>query len=274
MTVADAIRAAAESLASTSDTARLDAELLMAHALEVSRSDMLVHAMRNDAPVGFDAMISRREASEPVAYIIGATEFFGRSFEVEPGILVPRSDSEAWIDAALDICPDPSQILDLGTGSGCLLLTMLAERPQASGIGIDASPVAVEIASKNAKDLGLQSHCEFKLRSWHDEGWSDDLGSFDLVLCNPPYVEADAALDPDVKNYEPASALFAGAEGLDDYRVLIPQLRKLMNEYAVAIFEIGHTQADAVTKIAEEVGLSVEMRRDLANRPRALIFRV
>lgn len=272
MTVGEAIRAAAERLAATSDTARLDAELLMAHALDCSRSDMLLKAMRDPAPVSFAVLLERRAGHEPIAYITGRTEFYGRTFMVEPGILIPRGDSETLIVAALAASPSPGRVLDLGVGSGALLLTILAERPNAQGVGIDASPLAIDVTGENAVALGIPNAWELYLRDWHTRGWADDLGTFDLILCNPPYVEADAALDPQVRDFEPATALFAGPEGLDDYRILIPQLRGLMNPDAVAILEIGANQAEAVSGIAAASGFVSALRRDLAGRTRALLL--
>lgn len=272
MTVGEAIRAAAERLAPVSDTARLDAELLMAHALGLTRSDMLLKAMRDPAPEGFPALVERRAGHEPVAYITGTAEFYGRTFMVEPGVLIPRSDSETLIEAALAAFPNPRRVLDLGVGSGALLLTMLAERPGAQGVGIDASGVAIDVTGENAIALGIANPWELHLRDWRNPGWADDLGSFDLILCNPPYVEDSAALDRQVADFEPASALFAGPEGLDDYRVLIPQLRALMNPGALAILEIGANQAEPVGALAQASGFAVELRRDLAGRPRALIL--
>ncbi len=272
MTVGEAIRAAAERLAATSDTARLDAELLMAHALGLTRSDMLLRAMRDPAPQSFPALIERRATHEPVAYITGKAEFYGRSFAVEPGILIPRSDSETLIEAALAACPDPRRVLDLGTGSGALLLTVLAERPAAQGVGIDASAVAIEVTGENAIALGIANPWDLHCRDWRTPGWADGLGTFDLILCNPPYVEDDAALDAQVRDFEPASALFAGPDGLDDYRILIPRLRGLMNPQAVAILEIGANQAEAVGALAAEAGLTIDLRRDLAGRARALVL--
>ncbi len=272
MTVGEAIRAAAERLAATSDTARIDAELLMAHALGIGRSDMLIKAMREPAPEGFAALVERRGAHEPVAYITGATEFYGRVFAVEPGILIPRGDSETLIEAALATCPDPRRVLDLGVGSGALLLTILAECPGAQGVGIDASAVAIDVTGENASYLGIANAWELHCRDWRTPGWADDLGTFDLILCNPPYVEEDAALDAQVRDFEPASALFSGPEGLDDYRILIPQLRALMNPGAATILEIGAMQAEAVRALAGQAGFTVELRCDLAGRPRALVL--
>ncbi len=273
MTVAQALREAAERLASTSDTARLDAEVLMAHALGVSRSDLLLRYMQADAPSNFAKLVDSRAMREPVAYIIGTQEFFGHAFAVNPAVLIPRADSEALVEAALSAAPNPKRVLDLGTGSGALLLSVLEASGSAEGIGIDASRSALEVATGNALSLGCSPRSQFLLRDWTKPGWPEGLGVFDLILCNPPYVEEAAELDPDVRDYEPDSALFAGPDGLDDYRILIPQLRQLMSENGVAVLEIGATQASSVTEIAEKAGFVTQIRHDLANRTRAIILR-
>ncbi|WP_299194865.1 peptide chain release factor N(5)-glutamine methyltransferase [uncultured Erythrobacter sp.] len=273
MSVGDAIREAASRLAAVSDTARLDAELLMAHALRASRSDMLIRHMTDPAPEAFAALFERRVAHEPVAHITGIQEFYCRPFKVSRDVLIPRGDSETLIEAALELAPDAGRILDLGTGSGALLVTALLELPEAMGVGIDASPSALEMAIANARALGLdEDKAQFQSGDWRQAGWSDGLGQFDLILCNPPYVEEDAALDPQVRDFEPAEALFAGPEGLDDYRALVPQLRGLMREDGTAILEIGSDQAEAVMQIARAHGFTVEIRHDLAKRPRALVL--
>ena len=274
MTIGEAIRAAAERLAATSDTARLDAELLMAHLEGVSRSELLLYRLREPAPPGFAALVERRMTHEPVAYITGRQEFCGLPLRVTPATLIPRGDSETLVEAALALKPDALRVLDLGTGSGALLLAVLAHCGAAQGVGLDRSEAALDVARSNAESLGLRPQARFETGDWHAAGWADDLGTFDLVLCNPPYVEADAALDRQVQAFEPASALFAGPEGLDDYRVLIPQLRALMNPGAGAILEIGANQADAVAALAAAAGFSTELRRDLAGRARALVLRV
>lgn len=273
MRTAQAIREAAQRLASVSDTARLDAELLMADALGVTRSQMLVSHQDAPAPPEFTERLDRRMQSEPVAYILGKAEFYGREFAVTTDVLIPRGDSEVLIETALEFAPTAKRVLDLGTGSGALLITVLLEQPEASGVAIDASLAAVEIAQANALRHGLgDSRTQFLHKNWGDEGWLQDLGQFDLILCNPPYVEDDAPIERDVRDFEPSAALFAGPEGLDDYRILIPQLRALMLEKAVAIFEIGHAQAEAVSKIARTAGFTTETRTDLANRPRCVIL--
>lgn len=270
--VFEALHLATMRLASTSDTARLDAELLMAHALGVSRSDLLIHEMQERAPAAFDALIDRRAAREPVAYIVGEADFYGRTFAVENGVLIPRSDSETLIEAALNACPEPRRVLDLGVGSGTLLLTVMALRPGCDGVGIDASTKAIDVARQNAKALKIVGNCDLRLHDWRESGWSDDLGVFDLILCNPPYVEDSATLEPDVRDFEPASALFAGPEGLDDYKSIIPQLRALLMPSGVAVLEIGALQAPPVTEIARENGLEVELKHDLAGRARGLVL--
>ena len=273
MTVSEALREATQRLSQTSDSARLDAELLMAHALGVSRSDLLLKHTGDPPPGEFNLLVERRMVHEPVAYIIGDADFYGRKFIVTPSVLIPRSDSESVVEAALEFAPSTGRILDLGVGSGALLLTLLAERPQAIGIGIDASLSALSVAAANAGRLGLANRARMLRASWHETGWLDNLGVFDLIIANPPYVETTAMLEPGVQNFEPASALFAGDEGLDDYRVIIPQLRQLLTEKGVAVLEIGASQEEQVTQIATENSFCVELRHDLANRPRALILR-
>jgi release factor glutamine methyltransferase len=271
--VVEALHRAAGQLSNTSDTARLDAEILMAHALNVTRSELLLRHLRDDAPAIFAALVDRRGAHEPVAYITGEQEFYGRTFAVSPAVLIPRSDSETPVLAALKAHPAAARILDCGTGSGALLLTLLAELPRAHGVGIDSSPDALAIAAANAARLGLSQRAELRSADWREPGWAEALGTFDLVIINPPYVEETAELDPSVRDYEPHAALYSGPEGLEDYRALIPHLPALLEPGGIAVLEIGHTQAEAVSAIAATAGFAVELRRDLAGRPRALILR-
>ena len=272
MTVAEALREAAARLAATSDSARLDAELLMAHALGISRSELLLRHMDRTAPKAFAALVERRAAHEPVAYILGRKEFYGHEFAVGPGVLIPRMDSETTVAAALSAAPGAQRVLDCGVGSGALLLTVLAESSQAHGIGVDRSQEALAIAADNAARLGVADRADFFRKDWQEPGWADDLGPFDLILANPPYVEADAALGIDVRDWEPAGALFAGPDGLADYRVLIPQLPPLLTPGGVAVLEIGATQDALVADIAAQCGFTSELHRDLAGRPRALVL--
>jgi len=166
--------------------------------------------------------------------------------------------------------PQARRVLDCGTGSGALLLAVLNGLPQAQGVGIDKSPAALEVARGNAESLGLADRARMAEADWHQPGWADGLGQFDLILANPPYVEDDADLDPQVRDHEPASALFSGPDGLDDYRVLVPQLPALLAPQGLAFVEIGWQQAEAVSALAASAGLSARLHRDLADRPRVL----
>lgn len=272
--VGEALREAARRLGTVTDTARLDAEVLMAEALGISRSDMLLRRMADSAPDAFEALVARRLLHEPVAQIRGRKEFYGRDFRVCPDVLIPRADSEATVAAALECCPPDARFLDCGTGSGALLLTLLAELPGASGIGVDRSAAALAVAADNSARLGLADRAEMRLADWHDAHWRDGLGTFDCVIANPPYVETTVDLPPSVRDYEPAEALYAGPEGLDDYRALMPQLPPLLTEQGAAVLEIGSTQADAVAQIAANAGFRSELRHDLGGRARVLILRL
>lgn len=274
MTVAEALRDAHQELARTSDTARLDAELLMAHALGVSRSNMLLRLTSAPAPKDFALLIERRARHEPVAYIIGSAHFFGREFAVGPGALVPRSDSETVVAVMLEGLAASGQsaprILDLGTGSGALLLTIVAECEGATGMGVDCSSRALEYARSNAAALNLAGRVEFTQRDWSAADWRSGLGQFDAIICNPPYVESGAELAPDVRDYEPADALFGGEQGLDDYALIIPQISELIQRNGFSVFEIGPSQPAAVIALARDAGFAARMHRDLAGRPRAI----
>jgi release factor glutamine methyltransferase len=268
-----ALAEATRQLQAVSDTARLDAELLLAHALGLERGAMLLTLRDLDVPTAFPALIERRLAHEPVAYIIGRQAFWDLDLEVNPAALIPRADSETLIEAAQDYFAgrQPSRILDLGTGSGALLLAALSLFPKAEGFGIDASPAALTVASGNAARLGFVDRAQFIHASWRDADWMNrDCPPFDLILCNPPYVETQADLARQVRDYEPASALFAGAEGLDDCRILIPQIPALLAPGGIAIFEIGKGQELAVSNLAANCGLSYAQHTDLAGIIRAI----
>jgi release factor glutamine methyltransferase len=273
MSASQQLVAATKALEGVSDTPRLDAELLMAHALGLSRNELLLRARDLATPLDFEALLQRRLACEPVAYIRGYQEFWDLTLAVTPDTLIPRGDSETLIEAAIGHFRDsepPARILDLGTGSGALLLAALSVFSEAEGIAIDASLDALAVAQANAERLGFDDRARFLHRSWQDAGWAKDLGHFDLILCNPPYVETDAELAPQVRAHEPASALFAGADGLDEYKLLIPQISPLLTSGGVAIFEIGLGQDEAVTKLATAQGFTVQPHRDLAGIIRAL----
>tara|TARA_R110001606_G_scaffold116601_3_gene245724 strand:+ start:372 stop:1208 length:837 start_codon:yes stop_codon:yes gene_type:complete len=273
---AGALREAAQLLSETSDSPRLDAELLMAHGLQMERSELLLKLPELEAPADFPALIERRQRSEPIAHIIGKKEFWGLDFQVTPDVLIPRPDSELLIEEATGIFSSghPHKMLDLGTGSGALVLAALHEFPEARGLGMDASAAALQIAHNNADSLGLVDRASFLLLDWTKAGWTDSLGSgFDLILANPPYVSSLAQLSADVADFEPHKALFAGEEGLDDYEIIIPALEKLLSPTGTALLEIGFDQANSVSKIATDSGYHVELKQDLGGNDRLLILR-
>jgi len=268
--VAPALTFSTTQLAAISDTPRLDAELLMAHALGIPRDKLLMWGMERAVPPEFAPLLARRMCHEPVAYIIGTKAFWSIDLAVTPDVLIPRPDSETLIAAAVAHfgSAGPRTVLDLGTGSGALLLAALAEWPRTKGMGIDASPAALAVAHNNADHLGLSDRARFQLGDWGiglDE-------RFDLILCNPPYIEANAALAPNVTDYEPHSALFAGADGLDDYRRLLPQLHSLLVQGGIACLEIGHRQREAVTALGLAEGFTVACHQDLGGRDRCLVL--
>jgi release factor glutamine methyltransferase len=262
--------AAARQLESVSDTPRLDAELLMAHALNTSRDQLLLARLDDPVPPAFADLLARRLNHEPVAYITGTRAFWTIDLHVGPGVLIPRPDSETLIEAAIAHFGDraPTRILDLGTGPGTLLLAALAEWPQAQGLGIDSSDQALAFAHRNAHDLGMEARARFSLGDWA-EGLEE---SFDLILANPPYIATTEPLPEQVRAHEPHGALYAGTDGLDDYRRIVPEIPRLLAPGGVAILEIGWTQADPVKSLARSAGLSARLKYDMGGRPRALVM--
>lgn len=266
MTITGAISQAAARFA-FSATPRLDAELLFAHAAGITREQLLLNPPTT-VPPAFADLVERRAAQEPVAYFTGTRGFWTIELAVGPGVLIPRADSETLIEAAVGHFGQagPRTILDLGTGPGTLLLAALDQWPGATGVGIDASATALDYASRNAERLKMADRATFGAGDWHGTG-----ERFDLILCNPPYIATGEALPPEVSAYEPAEALFAGPDGLADYRALAPLLPAQLAAGGCACIEIGHTQAAAVTALLEREGLTVALRRDLGGRDRCLI---
>jgi release factor glutamine methyltransferase len=269
--IARALDDAARQLNRTSDTARLDAELLMAEALHIDRDQLLLAPPERKVPDRFWEMVQRRSEGEPVAYITGRRAFWNIELHVGPGVLVPRPDSEVLIASAIEHfggTPGPERILDLGTGPGTLLLAALDIWPDATGLGVDLSRQALAYASANARRLGFEPRAQLMQGNWAN----GLLEKFDLILCNPPYIAEGAELGPGVREYEPDEALFAGSEGLDAYRELAPQLPRLLNPGGLAAIEIAPDQVEPVTQLLARDRLQARVAHDLGSRPRALLL--
>jgi release factor glutamine methyltransferase len=270
--ISRALGRATEQLSKTSDTPRLDAEVLMAAALSISRDRLLLSNPNGQAPEAFYQFIERRAKGEPVAYITGQRAFWTIDLAVGPGALIPRPDSETLIVAAVEHfadSPGPARVLDLGTGPGTLLLAALDEWPRAMGLGIDSSDAALYYAERNASRLGMADRATFRLGNWAD----GIEATFDLILCNPPYVADDAETGPGVAEFEPHEALFAGPEGLDAYRRLAPQIGKLLAPAGMAAIEIGFDQARSAAALFEAEGMKPHVATDFGGRMRTLLIR-
>jgi release factor glutamine methyltransferase len=260
------------------DGAPLDARVLLCHVLGCGPEALVGWP---EAPIGetearaYAALVERRARHEPVAYLVGHREFWGLSFLVSPATLIPRPDSETLVEAALVGSPGaaaPRRILDIGTGTGCLLIALLCEFPDAVGVGLDVVPDALHLAAANAGRLGVSSRVRWCLGEIRD-----DEMPFDLVVANLPYIPRGAltALEPDVVDYEPASALDGGVDGLDVFRSILPQLPRLLGPGGRALFEIGAGQASAVEEVAQSVAALARVRRwrDLAGLERVVELR-
>lgn len=253
------------------DTPRLDAEVLLAHHIGCTRGDLLLNPERSIDTQAYELLVDRRTAGEPIAHITGSREFWSLTLKVTPDVLIPRPDTETLVDVALKFCTrPPARILDLGTGSGALLLAALSEWPSATGLGVDASPAALAVAQENALLTGLAVRAEFRLGNW-GKGLAEN---FDLILSNPPYIADNELLSHEVSAHEPGSALFAGAEGLDDYRRILPQLPGLLNPGGLAVLEIGHTQGPALLALAAAHGFTASLHPDLAGRDRCVALQL
>lgn len=275
-TLGAALAAAAARLdAAGIESARLDARLLASEVLGWEQARLLAHPEHLLSPgqrQALDALVGRRAAREPLAAITGRCEFWSLDFTVTADVLVPRPDSETLVEAALAAAGDRRaglEIVDLGTGTGCLLLALLSELPRARGLGVDVSAAALAVAAGNAERLGLDRRARFQLSDWD----ACVEGRFDLAVANPPYVaDADfAALEPEVARFEPRLALSGGASGLDSYQALAAALGRLVKARCKAFVEIGATQAEAVSRILFRHGLeTICVHKDLAGLPRVI----
>lgn len=256
MTATLALREAVARLraAGIPDPAR-DARLLLAYALGVAPDRLTLHLhdpLSMDAAIRFDTALAAREARKPISQIIGRRAFWGRDFRVTPDVLDPRPETETLIAAALEA--PFTRVLDLGTGSGAILLTLLAERPTATGLAVDLSAKALAVARANAEALGVETRV-----TWHCGDWFAGItGAFDLIVSNPPYIAADemAHLSPEVRLHEPAMALSPGGDGLDAYRRICAQAGAFLTPDARILLEIGPTQGPAVTEMLRQAGFA------------------
>lgn len=254
------------------EDAAVDARHLLAHALGVGR-DRLILMGPDGVPAGamarLEQALARRIAREPVARIVGERIFWGRAFTVTPDVLDPRADTETLIAAALD-GPAPSRLLDLGTGSGAIALTLLAEWPQAGGVATDISPAALKVAAQNAAALGVADRLELICSDW----CAEVTGRFDLILSNPPYIAAVemAGLAPEVLHHDPAVALSPGGDGLSAYRQIAQQVPAHLAPTGRVIVEIGWTQGADVTAIFAKAGWrDLRVIPDMEGRDRAVL---
>lgn len=249
-----------------------EARLLLLHALGRPGGALLDRSEPVLAPA-LPALVARRAAREPMALILGRQGFWTLELEVSPHTLIPRADSEAIVEAALEAAPAPRRVLDLGTGTGCLLLAVLAERKGAWGLGIDLSPEAAALAARNARACGLADRAAFLAADWAAP--VAPAARFDLVLSNPPYIPTPdlAGLMPEVAGHEPARALDGGADGFGAYRRIAAALPALLAPGGIAVLEAGMGQAQGIAALGEAHGLIHRgTRPDLAGIPRAVVL--
>lgn len=272
MTGAEMVQLATRALAAVGvpDPGR-DARRLFSHALGIAPGRLtliLPEPVDPAAQRDYEALISRRCQREPVSHLTGTRAFYGRDFIVNGAVLDPRPETETLIEAALSL--PFSRVLDLGTGSGCILLTLLAEMPGATGLGVDISAAACAVATQNAKNLGLTDRAQFQLGNWH----AGPLGDYDLIVANPPYIALSemARLSPEVRDWEPRAALTDEGDGLGAYRAILKGITKHMTEGGRLIMEIGPNQAQEVSVLTLTAGFpTVDVIQDLDGRDRIVM---
>ena len=277
VTIAQALAGAAERLRSSGiEPAWREARLILGLAAGATPETIVGHpgrALADAAVARLDALLARRCAGEPVSRIAGVREFWSMPLALSPDTLDPRPDSETLVEAVLDVIDDrqsPLRVLDLGVGTGCLLLAILSELPNALGVGIDISEGACRTAAANAASLGFGQRCAFVVADWA----TPLAGSFDVIVANPPYI-ADRSIDslgPEVARFDPRRALAGGPDGLDAYRQIVPGLPAVMSASGLLALEVGAGQSDAVRLMIADGGLSVlGARADLAGIERCIL---
>ena len=255
--------------------AALEARVLLAFVLSCSCEHLLI-ANEQVLPAAsrkFSKLIARRARHEPIAYLIGKKEFYDIEFVINKHVLIPRPETETLIDVVLNFRKSREcTILDLGTGSGCLLLTLLKLLPTAKGVALDVSKQALKVAKVNAKKLGLQSRTKFVNKSWtafHPKQ------KFDLIVSNPPYIRQKdlATLAKDIKHFEPRMALNGGEDGLRCYKTIMPIIKKLLKNTGICVLECGQNQHESISRLANKHSLVVkDYQKDLLGIVRCLVI--
>lgn len=253
----------------------LEARMLIRHVTGLSDADLITMnsiELNENQKATLDNMISQRLNGRPISKIIGKKEFYGRDFIVSDDVLDPRPDSEILIEEVLKQCNSSKHynILDLGTGSGCLALTLLAQLPNTQAVATDISDGALSVAKENADNLNLFDRIEFMKSNWFD----DVEGQFDIIISNPPYIESIVipTLEKEVKSYDPMGALDGGEDGLNPYKVILPQIRNYLTPNGFFVLEHGYNQQDDIIKLAQNEGFTnISGRKDYNQNDRIII---
>lgn len=249
----------------------LEARILLSYASGLSQEYLIGHGedeLSDDTYHQFLLLVERRKNHEPIAYIVGKKEFYGRDFKVTKDVLIPRPDSETLIDAIVKHIPDNVSMLELGVGSGCLLITLLLELKRSTGVGVDVSPQALEIAASNSALYELEDRCKLVTSNWFE----NIQGKFDIIVSNPPYITEDerSIMAVETLKYEPMLALFGG---LEPYRIIASNAHKFLNKDGRIYVEIGSAQELVVEEIFLISGYKIlSKHRDIENRIRAMVF--
>ncbi len=256
------------------DSPRLTVELMLAHVLGLSRFELYLQFDRpltEDELTELRAMIHRRVAREPLQYILGEAPFYGRTFEVNPSVLIPRPETELLVEEALRRAPHALRCLDIGTGSGCIAVTMALERPGTEVVAIDSSTEALDVALRNAERLGA-ANVSFEHIDFFDDAQLRTLGSFDLIISNPPYIPQSEfeQLEPEVRDHEPQLALTDNADGLRFYRHLIDHASHLIRDVSDVFLEIGYGQSERLCRLFADARYDVDVLKDLSGIDRIL----
>lgn len=279
LSIAEAILEASQILRKAGvPESRREAGSLLEYVIGKNRTFVISHAgdqLDTADFQNFREVVERRAQGEPLQYITGVQDFYGRSFRVSPAVLIPRPETELLVEAALELMSEPAVFCDVGTGSGCIGVTLLCERPETRGVAVDVSDAALEIAKQNAVEQGVAERLSFVVSNCFDS-LPEDIAPFDLIVSNPPYVAEGvvAGLQREVKNHEPMVALTPGPDGLKIIRRLIEETPQFLRKDGHLLLEIGFDQGEAVRALAATSSLQlVEIRDDLQGIPRIVILR-